>query len=242
LVVVAAVALVSALAIIAIPVLVAAHPRITTTITWSREISRIVDRRCVRCHRPDGEGPMSLTTWSEARPWAKAIKEEVLARRMPPWNAVRGYGAFANDPSLSPFEIDLIAAWADGGAPRGDDRDLLRAPPAQPLTRSQHEARPDVTSLTLPCGQSAMRRGGVLVGLRPEGGEASESIGVALRAPGRPPEILLLVRDYDPERPTTYWLAHPERVGRGTTLTVTSSTRGCRLAALVSRDPQRQAR
>ncbi|HEX2443401.1 MAG TPA: hypothetical protein VHJ77_05605 [Vicinamibacterales bacterium] len=225
----------------AIPVFVAAHPRITTTITWSREISRIVDRRCVRCHRPDGEGPMSLTTWSEARPWAKAIKEEVLARRMPPWNAVRGYGAFANDPSLSPFEVDLIAAWADGGAPRGDDRDLPPTQPTQPLTRSQGEARPDVTSLALSCGQSAIRRRGVLMGLRPEGGEPAESFGVALRAPGRAPEILLLVRGYDPERRTTYWLAHPERVGRGTTLTVTSSTPGCRLAALISRDPQRQA-
>jgi hypothetical protein len=228
--------------LVAIPVVVAAHPRITTTITWSREISRIVDRRCARCHRPDGEAPMSLTTWSEARPWAKAIKEEVLARRMPPWNAVRGYGAFANDPSLSAFEVDLIAAWADGGAPRGDDRDLPPAQPAQPLPRSPHDARPNVTPLALPCGQSAIRRGGVLRGLRPEGSEPAESIGVALRAPGRPPEILLLVRDYDPERRTTYWLAHPERVGRGTTLTVTSSTRGCRLAALVSRDPRRQAR
>jgi hypothetical protein len=185
---------------------------------------------------------MSLATWSEARPWAKAIKEEVLARRMPPWNAVRGYGAFANDPSLSAFEIDLIAAWADGGAPRGDNRDLLAAQPTQPPMRSRDEARPNVTSLALPCGPSAIRRGGVLMGLRPEGGEPIESIGVALRAPGRPPEILLLVRDYDPERRTTYWLAHPERVGRGTTLTVTSSTRGCRLAALVSHDPQHQAR
>jgi hypothetical protein len=223
----------------AIPAFVAAHPRITTPITWSREISRIVDRRCVRCHRPDGEGPMSLTTWSEARPWAKAIKEEVLARRMPPWNAVRGYGAFANDPSLSAFEVDLIAAWADGGAPRGDDRDLPRAPP---LTQRGDEERPNVTSLALRCGQSPMPRGAVLVGLRPESGEPAESIGVALRIPAGAPEILLLVRDYDPERRTTYWLARPERVARGAQLTVTSSTRDCHLTALISREPQRQAR
>ena len=185
---------------------------------------------------------MPLTTWSQARPWAKAIKEEVLARRMPPWNAVRGYGAFANDPSLSAFEIDLIAAWADGGAPKGDERDLTPTQPTQPLTLSRDEARPDVTSHAVPCGQSALRRSGVLVGLRPEGGEPTESIGVALRAPDRAPEILLLVRDYDPKRRTTYWLAYPERVGRGTTLTVTSSTPGCRLSALISRDPPRQAR
>jgi hypothetical protein len=225
--------------LVAIPVVSGAHPRITTTITWSREISRIVDRRCVRCHRPDGEGRMPLTTWSEARPWARAIKEEVLARRMPPWNAVRGYGALANDPSLSAFEIDLIAAWADGGAPRGDERDLPQTPP---LTERANEERLNVTSLALPCGQSAIPRGAVLMGLRPEGSKAAESIGVALRAPGGAPEILLLVRDYDPERRTTYWLARPARVASGTKLTVTSSTRDCRLAALISRQPKSQAR
>ena len=69
------------------------------------------------CHSPGGRAPMPLTTYEEARPWAKAIKEEVLARRMPKWHVVRGYGDFKNDPSLSAFEIALVAAWADGGAP-----------------------------------------------------------------------------------------------------------------------------
>ncbi len=61
---------------------------------------------------------MALTTYEEARPWARAIREEVLARRMPKWHVVRGYGNFSNDPSLSAFEVALFAAWADGGAPR----------------------------------------------------------------------------------------------------------------------------
>ena len=63
-----------------------------------------------------------------ARPWARAIKEEVLTRRMPKWQAARGYGDFSNDPSLSPFEIALMVAWADGGAPRGTDADLKTQP------------------------------------------------------------------------------------------------------------------
>ena len=61
---------------------------------------------------------MPLLSYDEARPWAKAVKEAALTRHMPNWQAVRGYGDFSNDPSLSPFEIALIAAWADGGAPR----------------------------------------------------------------------------------------------------------------------------
>ena len=63
---------------------------------------------------------MSLTTYDEARPWAKAIRDEVAARRMPPWGAVAGIGDFAGDPSLSTPEIDLLIAWVEGGAPEGD--------------------------------------------------------------------------------------------------------------------------
>jgi hypothetical protein len=97
-----------------------AHDPITTKVTWSREISRIVERRCAGCHRPEGVAPMALTTYEQARPWLKAIKTEVVSRRMPKWPAARGIGDFDNDRSLSPFEIELIAAWIDGGAPKGD--------------------------------------------------------------------------------------------------------------------------
>jgi Copper type II ascorbate-dependent monooxygenase, C-terminal domain len=105
-----------------------AHEVITTKITFNKEIVRILSKSCMSCHRPGGLAPMALTTYQEARPWAKAIKEEVLERRMPPWHAVAGYGEFANDPSLAGREIDLITAWVDGGAPKGDDKDLAPLP------------------------------------------------------------------------------------------------------------------
>jgi len=112
----------------------AAHDPITTKVTWSKEISRIVERRCAGCHRPDGAAPMALVTYEQARPWLRAIKEQVVSRRMPKWPAARGVGDFDNDRSLSPFEIELIAAWVDGGAPKGDARDLARSatPPRAP--------------------------------------------------------------------------------------------------------------
>ncbi len=100
---------------------ISAHDRITTKVTWNREISRIVQARCVGCHADGGRAPMPLATYEQARPWAKAIRDEVLARRMPKWQAARGYGDFAFDPSVSPFVVALIAAWADGGAPRGSE-------------------------------------------------------------------------------------------------------------------------
>jgi hypothetical protein len=118
-----------------------AHDPITTKVTWSREISHIVERRCAGCHRTDGVAPMPLTTYEQARPWLKAIKAEVVARRMPKWPAARGIGEFDNDRSLSPFEIELIAAWVDGGAPKGDARPMPAAQPASGSIRIDEQLR-----------------------------------------------------------------------------------------------------
>lgn len=79
---------------------------------------------------------MSLLKYEQARPWAKAIKEEILERRMPPWGAVKGFGQFANDPSLSQEQIHMIADWVEGGAPEGD-RSYL---PVLPYVWSQPQA------------------------------------------------------------------------------------------------------
>ena len=94
------------------------HVPITTKIVFNREIAQIFQRKCFQCHT-DGNVAMALTTYKEARPWAVAIKEEILEREMPPWSAASGYGHFANDMSLTSREISLILAWADGGAPSG---------------------------------------------------------------------------------------------------------------------------
>jgi mono/diheme cytochrome c family protein len=97
----------------------AAHDPITTKVTFSREVRAILGTRCVICHSAGGAAPMPLTTYDETRPWARAIKEQVLTRRMPKWHAARGFGSFTNDFTLTPFEIALLVSWIDGGLPRG---------------------------------------------------------------------------------------------------------------------------
>src|SRR5215475_13740314 len=89
---------------------VAAHDPITTKLTRSKEISRVVYGHCASCHRPNGIA-FSLLTYEDVRPWAKAIRDEVLNRRMPPWDAVKGVGEFRGDPSLSLTEMDWIVNW-----------------------------------------------------------------------------------------------------------------------------------
>src|SRR5262245_55224069 len=100
---------------------------VTTHVTWNREISRIVFTRCVACHHPGGSA-FSLMSFAEANPWANAIKEQVLRRKMPPWGAVKGFGSFRNDQSLIQGELDLLEKWVNGGAPEGNPDDLPRLP------------------------------------------------------------------------------------------------------------------
>jgi hypothetical protein len=105
-------------AIVAMPEPAYSHKPITTNILFKNEIAQIFQRKCFQCHSEHNLS-MSLTTYTEARPWARAIREEVLERNMPPWQAVAGYGQFSNDISLNSREKEIILSWADGGAPSG---------------------------------------------------------------------------------------------------------------------------
>ena len=88
--------------------------------TTFRDIQPILRNHCQECHRPGEIGPMPLGSYAQVRPWAKAIKEAVLAKKMPPWFADPHYGKFANDLSLNSKDIATLVAWVDGGAHEGN--------------------------------------------------------------------------------------------------------------------------
>ena len=99
--------------------------------TFSKDIAPIFQKNCQECHRPDSMAPMSLLTYEESRPWARAIKDRVIAREMPPWflDKTVGIQKFINDVSLTDSEIDIIVRWVDAGSPAGNEKDL--PPPRQ---------------------------------------------------------------------------------------------------------------
>ena len=110
-------------------------PQATGPVTYSKDIAPILQRSCQNCHQPNSVAPMSLLTYEQVRPWAKAIKERTAIRDrrgvMPPWYVEKNIGIqhYKNDPSLSDLEIAKIAKWADSGAPEGNKADLPRPIP-----------------------------------------------------------------------------------------------------------------
>jgi hypothetical protein len=100
----------------------------------------VLQKNCQECHRPGEVAPMPLLTYSEARPWAKAIKTAVVTRQMPPWFADPQFDHFANDRRLRQEEIDVLSAWADNGAPEGDAKDK----PAEKQFTNGWRIKPDM--------------------------------------------------------------------------------------------------
>jgi len=96
-------------------------------VTFHKDVEPILQRNCQTCHRPGQVAPMSFLTYQNVRPWAKAMKAAVAARKMPPWFADPQHGPYLNDRSLKQNEIDTIGKWADAGAPEGDAKDAPAA-------------------------------------------------------------------------------------------------------------------
>ena len=114
------------------------------TVTFAKDIAPILQQKCQECHHAGSMAPMSLVTYEETRPWAKAIRERVITRQMPPWHIdpTVGVQKFKNDMSLSQTQIDTIVRWVDSGAPLGDRKDMPA--PRQWANADEWKATPEL--------------------------------------------------------------------------------------------------
>jgi hypothetical protein len=196
-----------------------AHDVITTPITFSREISRLFYDRCVSCHREGGTA-FSLVKYEEARPWAKAIKEEVLERRMPPWGAVKGFADFRNDQGLTQEQIEVIADWVEGGAPEGDPKLLPKVPDLEKPAAGVAPAGVTVeASLTL---NTPMTLSGIRAGALAEGA----TLMVTANKPDGEVAPLLWLYNYKPKFGHPYWFSAPLHLPKGTKIEVSPAQAG----------------
>jgi hypothetical protein len=142
-----------------------AHDPSAAPITWNREISRIVYERCGSCHRDGGGTSFSLMTYQDAQPYASAMKDSVLSRRMPPWGAVKGFGNFKNDQGLTQEQIALIADWVEGGITKGNNPRTL--PPMPKFERPAPFKIPQA-AIAVAGGDLTLDRGVTIESVYPE--------------------------------------------------------------------------
>lgn len=145
------------------------HETLTTTVLFDREIVRILNKHCVMCHVESGPS-FPLETYEQTWLQGRKIRADVIARHMPPWAAVPGYGEFANDNNLTLRETQFIVSWVEGLGPRNSGTvftnvvDSSGKPPAavrakadfshwqlgQPNAMLKLEANPTATNFTAP--------------------------------------------------------------------------------------------
>jgi hypothetical protein len=130
--------------------------RASGEVTYSRDVAPILYQKCAGCHHPNDIAPMSLIDYSSVRPWAKAIREVVVLKRMPPWFADSTTGHFSNDPSLSESERQIITDWVEQGAKEGNPRDM---PPAPTYVDGWQIGKPDVV---FDIGQDHVLKGNIV--------------------------------------------------------------------------------
>ena len=111
------------------------------TPTYTKDVAPILFKNCTACHRPGEIAPMSLLTYADVRPRAKDIRDEVFEGHMPPWHASAPHGTFLNERGLTDDEKKTLIAWANGGAPKGDPKDM---PPAPVYADGWMIGKPDV--------------------------------------------------------------------------------------------------
>jgi hypothetical protein len=140
----------------------AAAGQTQATPTFTKDVAPIFQEKCEACHRADSIAPMSFVTYEETRPWVRSIRNRVASRQMPPWHIDRTIGIqeFKNDRSLTDAQIDTIVRWVDGGAPKGDPKDMPPAvqwPTGQGwvLGRTFNQAEPDLVVTSTPWTQKA---------------------------------------------------------------------------------------
>jgi mono/diheme cytochrome c family protein len=151
----ASIALIAALSLHGSASFAAAGEDVPASPTFTRDVLPILQKSCQDCHRPEGlnlggmVAPMSLRTYEETRPWAKAIGQAVASGKMPPWHASEAErGLFVDERYLTDHEIATIVAWVRSGAPQGDPADA--PPPVDfPVQDGWHIGKPDLV-LKLP--------------------------------------------------------------------------------------------
>jgi hypothetical protein len=182
---------------------------ISSQVTWSREVSRLLDRHCTSCHR-DGGAAFSLTTFQQAQAHSKDMAKAVLDRRMPPFGAVKGFGDLRDDQSLTQEQIELVISWVQGGAPQGDASLAPKTPPPASVVKSEPK-----TGLEWSSASKRLDADTTFIAIRPKT-ITGDSIRVVAERPDGTVQPLIWFYQSDPKAARTYYFRKPIHLPAGT--------------------------
>ena len=189
---------------------------ISSQVTWSREISRLLARHCTSCHH-DGGSAFSLAAYAPAQAHAQEILKDVLDRQMPPFGAIKGFGELRDDRSLTQEQIALFVNWVQGGAPQGDPAFAPKTPPHAPAAKPGPKFdKPEPKSgAEWIAGTQPLGAAKTFIGIRPESLHG-DSIRVIAALPDGTEEPLIWFYYYSPKFAHTYFFRKPLRLPAGT--------------------------
>lgn len=97
-----------------------------TTLTYTHDVSRILQANCVGCHRAGGIAPFSLETYADVKEHAGMMKKQINRGAMPPWFAAKEPGqehVWLNDRSLTDTDKTDLLTWLNSDRPMGNPAD-----------------------------------------------------------------------------------------------------------------------
>jgi hypothetical protein len=155
-------------------------------------------------------------TYKEVRPWSEAVKQQVLERRMPPWNAVKGFGEFKDDRGLTQEDLEVLGEWVDGGAPEGNP---LYMPPTPDFSTDRGKIDSENHSnerRIAVSGTTVMKHGVKAIGIEPGAIPATGALQVVARRPDGAIEPLIWLEKFNPNYRKTYYFREPLAFPAGT--------------------------
>ena len=173
------------------------------------------DHNCVSCHHPGGSS-FSLMTYKDARPWAEAIKQQVLERRMPPWNAVKGFGEFRDDHGLTQEDLEIIGEWVEGGMPEGNANHM----PAAPELKAESPSRPASHGRMTVDGATVIQHAVRAVGIEAVRVPSSGELQVIAQTPDGAIQPLIWIEKFNPDYRRTYYFSQPLHLPAGTQIEI----------------------
>ena len=156
-------------------------------------------------------------TYKDARPWGEAIKQQVLGRRMPPWNAVKGFGEFRDDRGLTQEDLEIIGEWVEGGMPEGNPNHMPVSHAGRTGERRHSAGHGHITV----DGTTIIKRAVQAVGIEAVRVPSSDELQVIAQLPDGVIEPLIWIEKFNPDYSQTYYFRDPIRFPAGTRIEIT---------------------